>query len=63
MSTNQEKLQGFIARGLLDPNCAGCTESIQEVLKTGTLPMAPSHQPKSRCRSGNRPHCTCDFCW
>ena len=23
----------------------------------------PSHNPSPMCRSGKRPHCTCDACW
>ena len=23
----------------------------------------PSHVPSGGCRSGKRPHCTCDSCW
>jgi hypothetical protein len=23
----------------------------------------PGHEPSSFCRSGKRPHCTCDTCW
>lgn len=25
--------------------------------------LAPRHEPSSRCRSGGRPHCTCDTCF
>lgn len=45
--------QGCIVRG-----CKGC-----EVLFENPDTMAPRHKPSERCKSGKRPHCTCDTCF
>jgi hypothetical protein len=37
------------------PECATCLE--QSVFG------GPSHEASPRCRSGRRPHCTCDTCF
>ena len=47
--------------GFLDPNCKGCEERY-----TAPVPyavFAPSHKPSDNCKSGKRPHCSCDTCF
>lgn len=54
------------AAGLLDSECGGCREFYvfyRERWTPGADLFAPSHKPSSRCRSGSRPHCTCDTCF
>ena len=38
---------------------AGCPGCIQR-METG---MGPAHYASPRCRSGKRPHCSCDTCF
>lgn len=49
-------LEKFGKRNVQHPECQQCYE--QSVFRGG-----PSHAPSSRCRSGQRPHCSCDTCF
>ena len=40
------------------PGCAECKRRIE----TGNY-AGPGHEPSGLCRSGKRPHCSCDFCY
>jgi hypothetical protein len=63
-SEHQELLDRLIRLGSVDPNCATCANSIIPAVKTtGQVPFQPSHRASPMCRSGRRPHCTCDACW
>lgn len=49
------------AIGALVPGCPGCQERYDA--PDPLMVMAPSHKPSSSCKSGKRPHCTCDACF
>ncbi len=58
--TRQERLDRWQAMGSYDPDCKSC----EELAAHPTLnAFMPSHKPSSMCRSGSRPHCTCDACF
>lgn len=58
--TRQERLERWQRSGHYDPSCEAC----KELAEHPTLsPFMPPHDPNSRCRSGKRPHCTCDACF
>lgn len=58
--TRAERLARWEAQGFYDPTCAAC----KPVAEHPTLnPFQPRHDPNPRCRSGKRPHCTCDSCF
>jgi hypothetical protein len=58
--TRAERLERWEKMGIYDPNCSGC----KPILDHPRLdPFQPSHKPSSYCRSGKRPHCTCDSCF
>lgn len=58
--TRAERIARLEAAGNLSPSCPGC----REFYAHPTLgPFAPSHRPNPYCRSGKRPHCTCDACF
>ena len=58
--TRAQRLERLTAMGTYDPDCKSC----EELAKHPTLnPFMPSHKPVSTCRSGARPHCTCDSCF
>lgn len=50
--------------GHLDPGCRGCDEFYAHI-RAGKpdMPFAPLHRSNPYCRSGKRPHCTCDSCF
>ena len=58
--TRAERIARWEAMGHLDPNCGACREFYDHPTLT---PFAPNHRPNSYCRSGGRPHCTCDGCF
>lgn len=58
--TRAERIARLEALGMLDPTCPGCQEFYRH---PKLAPFAPSHKPGSYCRSGKRPHCTCDGCF
>lgn len=62
--TRQEQIARWEREGWLDPACPGCAYIYRA---TGHLPtevaMGPHHDPSPCCRSGKRPHCTCDTCF
>lgn len=58
--TREERITRWTESGFADPECPGCVE----ILRHPTLSaFAPSHRPSPMCRSGARPHCTCDACF
>jgi hypothetical protein len=58
--TRAERLKRLEKLGSYDPNCRAC----EELRDHPTLnPFMPSHRALSSCRSGGRPHCTCDSCF
>lgn len=58
--TRAERIARMEAMGSLVPGCAGCREFYEH---PRLAPFAPSHRSGARCRSGGRPHCTCDTCF
>lgn len=54
------KTRRMEAAGLLDPNCKYCQE---RYYKPAEPLGGPSHKASAACRSGARPHCTCDACY
>jgi hypothetical protein len=58
--TREERLTRWQEIGSYDPECPMCAT----IPAHPTLdPFQPSHAPNPRCRSGRRPHCTCDACF
>lgn len=57
----QERLQRMISRGSIDPECDFCQREFLSHLRLD--PFAPRHTAMDTCRSGKRPHCTCDTCF
>lgn len=43
-------------------DCETCQSYKKALLKNGTY-FGPSHSASQFCRSGKRPHCTCDTCF
>lgn len=58
--TRAERLARWEASGFIDPNCPGCREQYAHPTLNAFM---PSHKPGGGCRSGSRPHCTCDSCF
>lgn len=44
-------------------DCSLCEGAALEWQATGQIPFGPRHRPSERCRSGKRPHCSCDTCF
>lgn len=64
-AANIKRLEGL---GVLDPNCKTCQHDYypfyrDEWVQGKDGPMGPRHTASDRCRSGKRPHCTCDTCF
>ncbi len=59
--TREQKIARLEALGMLDSACPGCRERYEA--KDPTSVFAPNHKASDRCRSGKRPHCSCDTCW
>jgi len=62
--TITERIATLERAGRLDPTCRGCDEHYRHY-RAGheDPPFAPSHKASETCRSGKRPHCTCDTCF
>lgn len=59
-----ERITRLESIGYLDPNCKTCQEIFYPAYKHGDVSVfAPSHKPNDKCKSGKRPHCTCDTCF
>lgn len=43
--------------------CKMCDDARAYFMERGSTPFQPSHEPGYSCRSGKRPHCTCDSCF
>lgn len=53
-------------KGLIDRDCPSCQRDFIPRLKAGASfsdIFAPNHKASERCKSGRRPHCTCDTCF
>lgn len=59
--TREERIARLEKLGMLDPGCASCVEFYEA--EDPAMHFAPSHRSGARCRSGGRPHCTCDTCF
>lgn len=60
----EEKIERLEKNGCIDPECDFCQKTFYPKLRTtGERAFAPSHTAMSHCRSGKRPHCTCDGCF
>lgn len=58
--TRAERLKRFEELGVYDPSCPQC----EALAKHPTLdPFMPRHKASPHCRSGKRPHCSCDACF
>lgn len=58
--TRAERLVRWAEMGVFDPDCKSCEEmSAHPTLNA----FMPSHKAGATCRSGARPHCTCDGCF
>ena len=50
--------------GAIHPDCDYCQKNLYPALReTGELPAGPRHTANNLCKSGRRPHCTCDGCF
>lgn len=58
--TKEQKIARLEAAGIIVQDCSGCRYWYEHPTAS---PMAPSHNASSRCRSGQRNHCTCDTCF
>lgn len=58
--TREERLARWTEMGYIDVDCPGCQEKLNHPRLDA---FAPSHKPSPMCRSGKRPHCTCDACF
>ena len=58
----QAQLRRLEATGSIDPGCDYCRHEFYARDQPVHV-FAPRHTASSRCRSGKRPHCTCDTCW
>lgn len=62
MTERAEEIKQWEERGWLVPECGGCREFYDSPGRPMNV-FAPHHQPSPSCRSGKRPHCTCDTCF
>ncbi len=70
MSLEREEKEAYLMDlvrcGEIDRNCRGCQEMFIPRILSGvhfTDIFAPRHKPSINCKSGKRPHCTCDTCF
>jgi phage FluMu protein Com len=61
--TREEALARMESQGMLDPKCPGCQEAYQVLDRMPFNVFMPSHKASKYCKSGKRPHCTCDACF
>ena len=61
--TTEETIARLEDKGSLDPEYLSCQREHYPSLRKGEWPFAPNHRPNAHCRSGKRPHCTCDACF
>jgi len=60
--TREEMLTRWENQGCLVRDCPSC----QEFYRSPGMPsnvFAPRHTMSDHCKSGQRPHCTCDTCF
>lgn len=63
--TPREVLNRWETEGISVPTCRGC-EVFYEAVARGEMPynvFASRHRASKECKSGKRPHCTCDSCF
>lgn len=58
--TRAERISRLEELGVIDPACAACREAYEHPTLSAFM---PSHKAGRYCRSGARPHCTCDGCF
>lgn len=58
--TRAERLLRWAEMGVYHPDCKSCEELAAHLT---LMALAPSHKASVMCRSGSRPHCTCDACF
>lgn len=61
--TPAEKIREAVKSGAIALDCERCKPAIEALRAGGQIPFGPDHQASPRCRSGQRPHCTCDTCF
>lgn len=50
--------------GSIEKACKYCERELYPQYKKGNFNvMAPRHKASNRCKSGKKPHCTCDVCF
>lgn len=61
-TVDSDRLKWMIESGTIDPDCAYCQRTFLAAENPASV-MAPSHRASAGCKSGSRPHCTCDACF
>jgi hypothetical protein len=57
-----EQIERMEATGSIDPGCVYCQREFYAA-ENPVRVFAPRHKASGGCRSGARPHCTCDGCF
>ena len=66
MEAIEDYIKKITESGDYDPDCKTCKNVIQPELVLGfklSDIFCPNHKPSKNCKSGKRPHCTCDACF
>lgn len=58
--TRAERIQRLEVLGVLAPDCETCKPAYAHPTLSAFMPQ---HKAGAFCRSGKRPHCTCDGCF
>ena len=58
--TRGQRITRLEAMGVLHPDCSYCQEGYAHPTLSAFM---PGHTASPLCRSGRRPHCTCDGCF
>lgn len=58
--TREQRIARWEAMGSIAPGCPSCREFYDHPTLDA---FAPRHRASRYCRSGGRPHCTCDLCF
>lgn len=62
--TIEQRIERLERQGAIQPECPTCQREAYPALYAGKhLPFVPRHTASQRCKSGQRPHCTCDTCF
>lgn len=59
----QQAWDRMVERKRVDPECPTCLREKPYILAHGYSSGGPAHPPNAWCKSGGRPHCTCDACY